>query len=325
MAIPYEGERYHTTSEKLRETLEQYGVAVIPGVLDAAEVASFNEGMWATLEALTSKFAVPVRQDDRSTWKHYFELLPQHSMLMQHFGIGHAQYIWDVRQNPKVAAIFAALWKVKAEQLLVSFDGASVHLPPETVERGWFRNQWLHSDQSFQRNKLESVQAWVTGFDVREGDGTLQVLEGSHRFHAEFARTFRGRDFKLDWYKLADPEEFAFFEQRGCRSVAIACPAGGMVFWDSRTIHCGREPVQGRAQPSIRNVAYICMTPRAWATTKIIEKKRQHLAAQRTTNHWPHRPKLFAKHPQTYGRPLPDVAPLPAPRLTPLGRKLAGH
>ena len=224
-----------------------------------------------------------------------------------------------------MAGIFAGLWEVKSENLLVSFDGASVHLPPETVGRGWFRNSWLHSDQSFLRNKFECVQAWVTGFDVREGDGTLQVLEGSHRFHAEFPRAFRHGDYKNDWYKLASADEHAFFESRGCRSVGIACPAGSMVFWDSRTIHCGREPMKTRAQPNFRNVAYICMTPRSWSASKSIEKKKQYLAELRTTNHWAHRPKLFNKAPRTYGRPLPNVAPLAPPQLTPLGRRLAGH
>ena len=44
----------------------------------------------------------------------------------------------------------------------------------------------------------------------------------------------------------------------------------------------------------------------------------------RMTTHWPHKVKLFGKKPQTYGKELPDVSQLDKPKLTELGKKLAG-
>ena len=42
------------------------------------------------------------------------------------------------------------------------------------------------------------------------------------------------------------------------------------------------------------------------------------------TTHWPHKPKLFPKYPQTYGQPMPNTVPIDPPVLNDLGRKLAG-
>ena len=184
-------DKYLCSKETLKETLELYGVAIIPGVLDPFAIAKFNSGMFDMLECWMKDFPVPFNRHDTTTWKSYLELLPFHSMLLQCYGVGHAQHIWDVRQNPAVVDIFARLWGVSKESLLVSFDGSGVHLPPEFLDgRGWYMKDWLHSDQSFNRSKFECVQSWVTGYDVRPGDGTLVVLEKSHLLHGEFKKPF---------------------------------------------------------------------------------------------------------------------------------------
>ena len=112
--------------------------------------------------------------------------MPMHSMLFQHWKIGHSQHVWDVRQNPKVVDTFAKIWSCNPEDLLVSFDGASFHLPPENTNRGWFNKQWFHTDQSFTRNDFECIQSWITSLDVEEGDATLSFMESSHLYHKDF-------------------------------------------------------------------------------------------------------------------------------------------
>ena len=47
-----------------------------------------------------------------------------------------------------------------------------------------------------------------------------------------------------------------------------------MVFWDSRTIHCGVEPRKGREQQNFRCVVYLCYTPRSLSTEKELKKKK---------------------------------------------------
>ena len=321
--MEYESEKYICTKDEAKKTIEQYGVAIIPDVLNQKEIVSMNDGIWNFLEEITQNFKIPIKKKDVKTWSQFYSLSPMHSMLLHHFGIGHAQHVWDIRQNRKVAEVFANLWKVPAEELLVSFDGSSFHLPPEETKRGWFRNNgWLHSDQSFTRNEFECVQGWVTGFDVNENDASLTLLENSHKYHKKFREEFKVTD-KSDWYKLNE-EQLKFYDKKKCKQKVVKCPAGSLVLWDSRTIHSGIECNKKRKKPNFRNVAYVCMTPRKWSTPADLKKKRKAFNELRTTTHWPHKIKLFPKTPRTYGKALPAVKVIDPPVLTKFGKKLAG-
>ena len=320
--MSYEYDKYITTPQKVKETIDHYGVAIVPNVLDESEINHMNDGMWDYLEHVTQKFAIPMNRQDKSSWIEYLKLYPKHSMLLQQYGIGHSQHIWDIRQNPKVANVFSEVWNTKADELLTSFDGASFHFPPEDTHRGWYRKTWYHTDQSYFRPDFECIQSWITGYDVDDGDATLAFMESSNTYHKEFQDTFKITD-KSDWYKHSE-EEQSFYEKKGCQEKRIRCKAGDMVLWDSRTIHCGTEPVKNRPNPKLRNVAYICMKPRHFSTEANLRKKRKAFDELRMTTHWPEKSKLFSKNPRTYGGPLPDVTEIPRPNLSELGMKLAG-
>lgn len=315
--------KYITTPENIRTTINQYGVAIIPNVLNDDETKNMQVGMWDYLEHITQKFDTPITQDNKESWREYSKLFPKHSMLLQQWGIGHAQFIWDLRQNEKIVDIFSKIWKCPHEDLLVSFDGASFHFPPEVTNKGWYRNNmWYHTDQSYTRNDFECIQSWVTAYDVKKNDATLAFLENSNKYHQDFAKEYDIKD-KSDWYKLTE-EELQFYYDLGCEEKKITCKAGDLVCWDSRTIHCGTEPTKQRENQDFRNVAYICMMPRQKSTAALIKKKQKALLDKRTTNHWANKPKLFPVNPRTYGQPLPTVVDIPDPVLTKLGKKLAG-
>lgn len=322
--------QYHCTVETLRDTLDKYGFAVIPRVIDSTACSELASGLWDFLEHISREWSTPIRRGDASTWKGFYDLCPSHSMLMQHFGIGHSQAAWDVRQHPAIVGVFASLWKCAKTELLASFDGASLGLPPEQTGRGWHRgSHWFHTDQSFRRNEAECVQSWVTAHDVDEGDATLVVLEGSHLLHGEFARRFfpQGDAPGADWFQLKTEEQLAFYRTR-CPEVRVACPAGSLVLWDSRTIHQGGNPLKGRKTPRERAVVYLCYQPRTWLTgkarDKAVAKKRAVFEAQRLTKHGPLKSSLFQKLPRHYGRGVPPITPIAKPKLTELGRALAG-
>eukprot|EP01031_Cornospumella_fuschlensis_P031337 gene31337-37869_t len=319
-------EKYVATPLNARNVLAEYGVAIIPNVLDDAECEEMVRGMWDVLEHWTKDWPVPIGRDNPSSWRGLRDLFPKHSMLIQHYELGHAQFIWNLRQNPKCAQIFAHIWQCATEDLLVSFDGASFHMPPElNGNLGWYRNAWLHTDQSYTQPDFQCVQGWVTGLDVAEGDGTLAFLEKSHTLHREFAETF-GITSKDNWFKLEEAEQTRFYLQRGCSPTYIACPRGSVVLWDSRTVHCGVEPRRHRTTPRLRCVAYLCYMPRTLASASDLQKKRDVFLARRMTTHWPCKVKMFARVPRTYGNPVKAVAPLPPeqPQLSALGRRLAG-
>ncbi len=314
--------KYITTLADMKTALAKYGVAVIPGVLTHAEYDRMINDAWNYLETVSSKWTTPINRNDKSTWREFSNLCALHSMLIQHHGIGHSELCWNVRQHPKVAEVFATLWNVNANDLLSSFDGASLHLQPEVTNRGGFNNLWLHTDQSYTRNSFECVQSWITALDVEAGDATLAVLEGSHLHHATIAKHFNITD-KSDWYKLNDIE-IQKYNDLGCTLNRILCPAGSIVLWDSRTIHCGQESMHGRTNPKMRCVVYVCMLPRSLITSAQLRKKQKAYNEKRMTTHHPTVIHLFPVSPRTYGKQLPEMTYPAMPELTDLGKRLAG-
>jgi hypothetical protein len=306
----------------VKKVLKKYGVAIVPGVLTSQECKNMFDGSWSYFEHISQGWNRPIARNDKSTWRGFYDLYPLHSMLVQHWQVGHPQSTWDVRQNPKVVKVFSDIWKVEPTELVSSFDGMSFNIPPEDTNKGWHRQTWYHSDQSFTRHEYECVQSWVTSLRVKKGDATLGFLEKSHKYHNDFAQEF-DIQVKEDWYKLGTSDEINFYTStKGCQERRIQCLKGDMVLWDSRTIHCGVEPLRIRNKPNFRNVIYICCLPRSLFTETELKKKRKALEELRTTTH---KGKLFAKNPRTYGGTLPHFTELPNPKLTPLGKKLAGY
>ena len=100
--------------------------------------------------------------------------------------------------------------------------------------------------------------------------------------------------------------------------------AGDLFLWDSRTIHCGVESKRNRENSKDRAVIYTCYTPRSLATEAALKKNRKAFDEMRTTNHWPHKPKLFPLKPRTYGKELVPTTSIEPPKVNSLGLKLAG-
>lgn len=324
----YVCEPYMASSVKqVAEKLEQFGVCILQ-VLTVEECDALECSMWRWLEHVTSQLAKPVSRDRPETYRSFYELQPSHGMLLQHWGVGHSQFAWTVRQHPRVLQVFAELWGCAPMDLLTSFDGAAISLPHEVTRRGFFRgNTWLHTDQSYLRNAYECVQAWVTAREVNEGDATLAFIPGSHKLHGAFAAHFGAAvQQKPDWFKLSSVQQQWYVEHAGSEVQCIKCPRGSMVLWDSRTIHSGREAVKDRLVPNTRMVVYVCMTPRHLVKNeRVLAKRINAFEALRMTTHWPHQVKLFGKHPQLYGKPVPSVPPVQPPRLTAIGRRLVGY
>lgn len=297
----YEYEKYLCDAENIKETVIKYGVAICP-ILDTEECDNMIENKWEVLEKLTAEFEVPIDRNNKATYKQITELFPNHKMLIQHWKIGHSKLAWEVRQNKKVIEAFAKIWET--EDLIVSFDGASIYILDKPNRES---NSWFHVDQSYTRNNFECIQSWVNAYDTNEGDATLVILENSNSFHEEFQKEFKITD-KKDWYKLANKEQYDFYVNKGCREVAIKCPRGYGVFWDSRTLHYG-NPVQKTANDdyNYRCVVYVCMVPRAFAKKKDLEKRVRIFNELRMTSHWPNKATLFPKLPRTYGKPIKKI------------------
>lgn len=325
--MAYEYNKYKTNLEGLKDTLDKWGVAIIPKVLNGEECEDMKNGIWNYLEHISQTWDIPIKRDIQkkgereliinNSWKQFYKLLPLHSMLLKNWGIGHSQVCWDLRQKEKILKIFAHLYDTTTDNLLVSFDGFSFCPPPEKTNRGWeVKNKsWLHSDQSYTNSDFKCIQSWVTAYDVNEGDGTLMFLERSHKFHKQFAEYFNVQS-KKDWY-LLDKDNIHFYEHiNRCKRIKIKCPKGSLVLWDSRTIHCGSQPMKGRINHDFRMVVYLCYQPRDKATKKQLEKRRKAFEELRTTSHWVLNCKLNAINPRSYGRELPKITPIDKPNVS---------
>jgi len=299
--MEYEFEKYLCDAENIKDTILKYGVAICP-ILNDEECDNMINNKWDILENLTSKFETPIDRNNKETYKEIAGLYPNHKMLIQHWKIGHSKLVWEVRQNKKVINTFAKIWNT--EDLIVSFDGASIYILDKPKREN---NTWFHVDQSYTRNNFECIQSWINAYDTNEGDATLVILENSNQYHKDFQEHFNITD-KKDWFKLENKEQYDFYINKGCRNIAIKCPRGYGVFWDSRTLHYG-NPVQKIASNEFnyRCVVYVCMVPRNFANKKSLDKRLKIFNELRMTSHWPNKPILFSKYPRTYGKPLKEI------------------
>ena len=134
------------------------------------------------------------------------------------------------------------------------------------------------------------------------------VLEGSHKYHNDFTKEFEETS-PDDWFLLNQEQIKWYIDAKKCIKKIIKCSAGSLVLWDSRTIHCAKEPDTKRQQPNYRCVVYLCYTPRSFATIGMLNTKINAWKNLRTTSHCPH-------------NPLPQIV---RPKINDLGYRLIGY
>lgn len=331
-----------TDLDGLKDQLARDGVAILHNVLGPGDCEMMEKGMWKVLEDTSQDFdgvrryktrkdepIVPLKRDDRDTWRNFQHFFTMHNMLRQNDGVGSSAVCFKVRTLPAVYAAYEKIYGVKGKDLISSQDGFAVRLPYEKDPR-YVREMapWLHTDHAFHPKERSrySVQSWVTAFDVGPQDATFAFLKGSHKFHKEFAIKFGLLDVKDDWYQMQTREEVDFFLERGCELMRVQCPAGAQVLWDSKTMHFGIGPVGGK-QDSIRMVMYCCYVPRSWATEHNLKRKREVFEDQKTTSHRPERVKCFSdksRYPDKYLQTVRKPEPVRVEDLSAVGRRMFG-
>jgi hypothetical protein len=165
--------------------------------------------------------------------------------MIHGYGIGHEQWVWNLRTEQGVIDAFAKLWGT--DELIVSFDSAAVMLPNRTdvVDAG----RWEHIDQSPSRRGLYCVQGILNLNECGPDEGGLMILKGSAALMEEFFDHYGRGETRtwgpVDFYSFMDHQHQWFFD-RGCEWVKVCCEPGDLILWDSRAMHYNVRPTGKR-------------------------------------------------------------------------------
>jgi hypothetical protein len=265
----------------LRDALATHGYAHVRGVLsDAALVHSLVGDLKRFIENLGfgGRFDDPASVALPHAWP------PACSEgIMGEYGAGHTEAAWRVRLHANVRALFTAVWRTS--QLVTSVDGINAERPHGSrLSDG--DALLLHSDSNpFVSDGAKLVQGVVSLTATRAGTGGTTVVARSHLLHR---RLFASREAQLrregshTFVVLNAQERVWLLNQAGCELVHIETEPGDVVFFSSRTVHCGRRA----REPTTdwRFATYVCMAP----ASTLREADRQRKACVMGLAEWPH-------------------------------------
>lgn len=283
--------RFFVGDPELLKYLDTYGYVVVDLQVKPKVLNEIKDTLWQFLE----KYFVGWKRESPDTWE--AENVPSKIWgpdkgIIWGGGIGQSEFLWRVRTLKGVKETFAAVWGDK--DLITSFDGANIFRPWNTKEEGALEDKrldrktdggWWHVDQGSKKSgKKCAVQGLVSLFGADASTGGLCVMPKTQHRHAEVVQdTQSSTDFVSVQPYLKD---FDSMERR-----LVCCEAGDLVLWDSRTIHCNTPapmPQEHAPNELLRAVGYVCMTPRSFAGSDVLEMRREGYTYGVTTSHWPH-------------------------------------
>ncbi len=334
--------------------LEELGYCVIPQVLSTSEAELLYERIW---HEFIEKAWPNCSLDDRSNWK---EAFPMHNKMGIFAGpAGQTQVMWDLRQDPRIVAVFAQVWNTN--NLIVSMDGLSFMCPPE-IRKGYFE-PWPHVDQSILRRQDNiahnnnppigfvsesllktqpyTIQGQFLFEDSFDGDGGFYCIPKSHLRFPEFApqletigsmetprseRTEARHKFLQEFFGNGADESGNPYCMKH-----ITASRGSLILWDSRTVHWNQHPSKNRPysdNPKVRMVGYLCYVPKARLMDEGRILRKEAFERGVATGHNPVYPEFkYTKdhiHQEFEGY-LEDPSYIqPKINLTPLGESLLG-
>ncbi|XP_060071291.1 uncharacterized protein LOC132551198 [Ylistrum balloti] len=255
----------------MMKNLEEKGYTVVPGVLSSEKC----DDLIGQIRQWLDKFVDDSPLDPRLS-------------LTQQYRVSASPVAWEVRLKAK--PVFAKIWGT--DKLLSSMDGMAIGEPPELGNTRFNKKgeNWFHFDQGSWRIGLHAFQGAVYLEETTEEDYCFRVIEGSCRVHREFLDTFTEAEEDSageDFYMLK-PEFVEWYKNKGLREKKVPVPKGGMVIWDSRTVHDNVKPEMGRLHSDRwRFVTFVCMTPAIWTSKKDLDLKKEAFEKMVATAHWP--------------------------------------
>lgn len=138
-----------TTLDNLNETLEKYGVAVLPNVLSDDECEVFK---LSVLNQIALKRGVK-KPDD------FIRLRPVGGGIIHNYGIALLKEVLDLKTDERVIEPFRRIWPEANGELTTSLDGIHISPPPEqTIARRFFTDTLFHTDQASNKTTKCCIQ-----------------------------------------------------------------------------------------------------------------------------------------------------------------------
>lgn len=267
--------------------LEREGYVIIRSCADSAQVDEARCLLWTALENTT-----PARRDDPASWDAW--RLDRRGFSM-HGSVTQGHGAWFLRSLPIVHHAFASIWK--QTDLICSMDLVLIWRPWWLGSQKWLpKTEGLHVDQNpLFKKEFECVQGMIPLYDVTEQTGGLEVVPRSHSATAKelFVSQCGEHMQSLGDFCKIPPNYYGQYE-----AVLLTACAGDLILWDSRTVHGGKVgtgvhvPNETCIPQLARLSLPVCMTPRNKASDETLRLRRAIFNEGKTTNHWPHAPRV---------------------------------
>lgn len=184
------------------------------------------------------------------------DLAPRYAGIIVAKSIGHSPFMKRVRKLKKVKEVFRKLYKCETKDLARSFDGAGL------IDKGVTIDMWPHRDVRLdeKKKKLRKCWKWQSFVQLTTNNDTEGFVcwPGSHLKMA----TLMPQDARVE------------------DAVCVTVPAGSMVIWDTRLIHCNwSRGVRERAS------LYVCMTPQKTLSKVELDNLVEFAKKKITTTH----------------------------------------
>mmetsp|Transcript_714 Transcript_714/g.2035 ORF Transcript_714/g.2035 Transcript_714/m.2035 type:complete len:498 (+) Transcript_714:243-1736(+) len=286
LIFPSSDSRFDLDDPTMVDYLHHFGYVVVKGVASSDEVSKAQYMLW---QFLKKEAGMDAKEPAGWTDARFATVGDPTTGILHGGGVGQSDASWYLRTLPRVRAAFANIWGTS--DLIVSFDGANVFRPHHREGAAQHRTAggWWHVDQGAAKVGLQSIQGFVSLRPATPATGGLCVVPRSHKKHADLLSYAAVGD--SDFVVVPEPDVNPLV-RGGCM---VDCQPGDLVLWDSRTVHCNAPsqitPTAELGCPTdqmLREVVYICMTPRANASRSVLRRRRQAFVAGVTTTHWPH-------------------------------------
>lgn len=303
--------RFDMASEtQWRAHLADEGFVVIKSCADAETTTLARSLLWDALEQCTR-----AKRDDLASWDAW--RLDKRGFSM-HGTVTQGRGAWLLRSLPSLRAVFAAIWGttdliVSMDLLLIwkswwrSPDGAN----SAQASRWTPKTEGLHIDQNpLTKPDFCCVQGMLPLYAVTHLTGGLEVVPRSHLPEAKRLLVAAIGEQALrelgDFCKVPP----TYYHNELCAETSatsgptadvgapmlVEAEPGDLILWDSRTVHGGRvgrgHSTSEGAVELARLSLPVCFTPRALASADVLAARRAMFADGKTTNHWPHAPRV---------------------------------